>query len=132
MMRAVRTNMHSAFQLNLNTEHDVKTWQQLPKMKNGRATHGCTSSVYKVSLCCAISNHLLPLQNKFQDNTPVVIVAGGMDFNQRPISSVEVLILDMNPRWFSLGDLIKPRSWYPGIAILGNRLIVASGKVLFG
>ena len=35
------------------------------------------------------------------------------------------------PYWVELGNMERPRAWYPAVAVLGNRLMVASGKVKY-
>ena len=59
----------------------------------------------------------------------MLVVAGGMDFFQQPVPSVEVLILSKQPRWVSLGDLKRPRSWYPALGLLRNRIMIGGGQV---
>ena len=67
---------------------------------------------------------------RFQDGSPVVIVAGGMDEHKQALSSVEILILGgSRSRWLRLGDTLAPRKMYPAVAVLGNRLTVAAGTV---
>lgn len=107
-LSAVKFNMASTFELRPKTEHEVKKWITLPHMQHGRATHGCHATVYK-------------------DGMQVVIVAGGMDSNNKPVASVEILVLSDNPHWLHLGNLIKPRAWFPGVAVLRNRLLVMAG-----
>ena len=60
-----------------------------------------------------------------------MIVAGGMDFNHSSLKSVEILILSpkTEPRWIQLGEMVAARAWFPIVAVLNNRLMVAGGKV---
>ena len=68
--------------------------------------------------------------NLSQDNTPVIIVAGGMDYFHRPLRTVEMLLLKGKPKWRKMvSELIRPRTWYPALGVLDQRLIVASGRV---
>ena len=52
------------------------------------------------------------LQSKY----PVIILAGGMGFDNSPLNTVEVLFLAPgNPRWDNrMANMKKPRAWYPG------------------
>ncbi len=61
----------------------------------------------------------------------MVIVAGGMDHLNRPLSTVEILLLGEATRWIRLPtEMKKPRSWYPAVGVVQNRLVVAAGKVI--
>ena len=56
------------------------------------------------------------------------VVAGGMTSSNAALASVEVYLTSKN-EWKQIADLTKPRSWYPSMAILGNRLTVSGGQV---
>ena len=48
--------------------------------------------------------------------------------NSKPTSSVEVY-LPSKEIWETLGDLKRPRYWYPSLVILNKRLSCVGGKV---
>lgn len=105
-IRTVRTGLKKTIRL----QRSGKDWDMLPLMKFGRATHACTATNYAF-------------------DTPVVIVAGGMDYFHAPLKSVEMLILkSKDTRWVSLPDLLEPRAWYPTMGVLGNNMILINGK----
>ncbi|TRY72434.1 hypothetical protein TCAL_08142 [Tigriopus californicus] len=105
-MRAVRTGLKKTMRL----MRSGKDWEMYPLMKVGRATHACTATNYAF-------------------DTPVVLVAGGMDYFHAPVRSVEMLILNEDePRWVSLPDLMEPRAWYPTLGVLGNHMVLINGK----
>ena len=60
----------------------------------------------------------------------MIIVAGGMDYFHRPLRTVEMLLLEREPKWKKMmSELVRPRTWYPALGVLEHRLIVASGRV---
>ena len=53
-----------------------------------------------------------------------------MNYENMAINTVEILILyQRKPRWVHLTNLERPRAWYPVVGVLGNRLMIAAGKV---
>jgi hypothetical protein len=57
-----------------------------------------------------------------------IVVAGGMVHDNGPTASVEVFLASKNV-WIALPDMVRPRSWYPSLAILGTKLVCVGGKV---
>ena len=64
-----------------------------------------------------------------QNEESAIIVAGGLGFASKgPLKSVEIFLASQN-KWFPMGSLQSPRSWYPSLFILNNRLTCIGGKV---
>eukprot|EP00093_Oithona_nana_P011357 11357.XXX_597950_597037_1 [CDS] Oithona nana genome sequencing. len=78
-------------------------------MNVGRGTHACLATYYK-------------------NEESAIIVAGGLGFASKgPLKSVEIFLASQN-KWFPMGSLQSPRSWYPSLFILNNRLTCIGGK----